>query len=121
MHADAAPMEAKSTTGKVRLLSLAALDGRTVAARRAKELIEAIESDLGGADHLSEGARQLVQRAAVLGTYVESCEAQWLAGEEVDLTDYLAAINSQRRVLATIGLERRQRDLMPTIQEFARG
>jgi hypothetical protein len=49
----------------------------------------------------------------VLGAFIESCEAKWLGGEAVALADYLAAINSQRRVLATIGLERRARDVTP--------
>jgi hypothetical protein len=113
MHADATQLEAISThvKGKMRLVTLDALDGRTRASRRARELIEAIEQDLGGADRLSEGSRQLVQRAAVLGTYIENCEAQWLAGDTVELSDYLAAINSQRRVLTAIGLERRARDI----------
>ena len=53
---------------------------------------------------------------AVLGTFVESCEAQWLAGQEVALGDYLSAINSQRRVLTTIGLSRVPRDV-PTLAE----
>ena len=70
-------------------------------------------ADLGGADRLSEGSRQLVQRAAVLGAYIENCEARWLGGEVVDLSDYLAAINAQRRVLATIGLDRRARNVTP--------
>ena len=111
--ADAPLKSAGKSTGKARLLTLGALDGRTMAARRARELIEAIERDLGGADRLSEGARQLVQRAAVLGAFIESCETKWLGGEAVPLADYLAAINSQRRVLATIGLERRARDVTP--------
>ena len=97
--------------GKMRLLTLDHIDGRTAAAKRARELIASIESDLGGADRLSEGSRQLVQRAALLGTYIENCEAQWLAGDEVPLADYLAAVNAQRRVLATIGLDRRARDV----------
>lgn len=105
------------SVGKTRLLTLAHLDGRTAAARRARELIEAIEADLGGGDRLSEGQRQLVQRAAVLGTFIESCEAQWLGGKAVDLADYLQAINSQRRVLATIGLER-ARNVMPSVAEY---
>jgi len=113
------PKGTGKSTGKVRLLSLASLDGRTMAARRARELIEAIERDLGGADRLSEGARQLVQRAAVLGAFIESCEAKWLGGEDVPLADYLAAINSQRRVLATIGLERRARDVTPLRERLA--
>ncbi len=49
------------------LLTLDAIDGRTSAAKRARELMATIEADLGGADRLSEGSRQLVQRAAVLG------------------------------------------------------
>jgi hypothetical protein len=107
------------STGKVRLLTLDALDGRTASARRARDLIEAIESDLGGGDRLSEGTRQLVQRAAVLGAFIESCEAQWLGGNAVELSDYLAAINVQRRVLATIGLERRARDVtVPTVEDY---
>jgi hypothetical protein len=116
---DSATIEGRSAAatapkaGKLRLLTLGHLDGRTAAARRARELIEAIQTDLGGSDHLSEGERQLVQRAAVLGAYIESCEVKWLGGEAVDLADYLAAINAQRRVLATIGLERRSRDVTP--------
>jgi len=55
----------------------------------------------------------------VLGTYIESCEAQWLAGQEVALGDYLAAINAQRRVLSTVGLERRQRDVTPSLADIA--
>jgi hypothetical protein len=36
----------------------------------------------GGGDRLiiSEGERQLVQRAAVLGAFIESCEVKWLSG-----------------------------------------
>ena len=63
------------------------------------------------------GRDNLLQRAAVLGTFIESCEAQWLGGTAVDLTDYLAAINSQRRVLATIGLERRARTV-PDLHDY---
>jgi hypothetical protein len=106
------------SSGKMRLLTLGHLDGRTAAARRARELIEAIELDLGGGDRVSEGTRQLVQRAAVLGAYIENCEALWLGGQVVDLPDYLAAINAQRRVLATIGLDRRPRNVTPSVAEY---
>jgi hypothetical protein len=124
MALDATVTQARNTAdppklaGKMRLLTLDALDGRTAAARRARELIEAIERDLGGAERLTEGLRQLVQRAAVLGTYIESCEAQWLGGKSVELGDYLSAINIQRRVLATIGLERKARDVTPSLGEY---
>ena len=109
----------QKSTGRVRLLSLDRLDGRTIACRRARELVSSIQADLGGSDQISEGTKQLTRRAAVLGVYIENCEAQWLAGQEVALGDYLSAINSQRRVLSTIGLERRQRDVSPTLEEIA--
>ena len=62
----------------------------------------AIEADLGGIDHLTLGQRQLCQRAAVLGALIEDAEARWAAGESIELGDYLAAINAQRRVFATL-------------------
>jgi hypothetical protein len=51
-----------------------------------------------------------VQRAALLSAQLEDFEVRWLQGEVVEFSDYLAAVNVQRRVLATLGLERRQRD-----------
>ncbi|SED59857.1 hypothetical protein SAMN05444161_3556 [Rhizobiales bacterium GAS191] len=94
-------------TGKARLLTLSHLDQRTLAARRMAEIIGAIEADLGGSDQLSESARQLITHAAVLGAYIESVGAQFIADGEVDVSSYTAAINTQRRLLATLGLERR--------------
>ena len=45
-----------------------------------EDLVGAIEADLGGADHLSVGERQLIQRAAVTGALLEDMEALWVAG-----------------------------------------
>ena len=126
MVAATAQLDARSTatppqksTGKVRLMSLDRLDGRTIACRRARELVSSLQADLGGTDHLSEGTKQLVRRAAVLGVFIENSEAAWLAGQEVALGDYLSAVNSQRRVLTTIGLERHQRDVTPSLADIA--
>jgi hypothetical protein len=105
---------------RVRLLTLDELDGRTSAARLVRELIASIENDLGGADALTEGQRQLVQRAAVLGAMIEDSETRWIGGAEFDAAAYLAQINAQRRVLATIGLERRARNVTPSIGEYLR-
>ena len=107
--------------GKTRFLTLGHLDGRTRAARRARELIAGIEEDLGGSDRLSVGERQLVQRAGILGSVIEHAEARFLAGGgEVELAEYLAAINSQRRVLMALGLQRRSRDVVLDPLAYAR-
>ena len=70
MHPDATGLRADTVTvaannaaetlhahmrGKLRLVSLGAIDGRTTAAKRARELVSSMEADLGGADRLSEG------------------------------------------------------------------
>jgi hypothetical protein len=106
------------TPRKLRLKTLNQLDGRTFASRRARELIAAIENDLGGSDAMTEGLRQLVQRAAVLGALIESNETMWLAGDTVDLNTYFMAVNSQRRILTTLGLDRRPRDVTPPLAQY---
>jgi hypothetical protein len=98
------------TRDKVRFITIDHLDGRTGAARRVRELVASIESDLGGGEHLTAGQRQLIQRAGVLGAFIEDSEVRWACGEPIDVGEYLAAINAQRRVLVTLGLERKARD-----------
>lgn len=104
-------MNGHTRPDRLRLRTLDHLDGRTLAARRAKDLVQGLESDLGGGDDLTVAVKQLVQRAAVLGAIIEHQEAMWLAGLRLDVNEHLAAINAQRRVLATVGLERRARNV----------
>jgi len=101
--------------GRAKLLTLDRLDKRTAAAQRAMALVRSFTTDMGGADRLSEGAKQLVQRAAVLGTFIESVEVRWLRGEPIELLDLLAAINAQRRCIETIGAAARQARDITTI------
>jgi hypothetical protein len=115
LAADAIPIGAR-----YRLVTLDHLDGRTHAARRTRDLIGAIESDLGGHDNVSEGERQIVMRAGVLGALIENFEAQWLAGERIELSEYLAAVNCQRRLLECVGLRRRPRDVEGLVELMQR-
>jgi hypothetical protein len=111
MRAKRRRKDSRRSHGKAKLLTLANIDKRTAAGQHALELVRAFEADLGGADNLGVAARQLVQRAAVLGAFIESIEVRWLAGEQIELLDLLAATNTQRRLLADLGLERRPRDI----------
>lgn len=117
---DSAPIPATSPadTGKLRLLTLADLDSRTRAARQARELMDSIETDLGGSERLSAAERQIVQRAAVTGALLESMEAHWLSGDGIDLQAYLPAANAQRRLLESLGLQRRTKDVTPSLSEY---
>jgi hypothetical protein len=69
--------------------------------------VRALEVDLGGAEQLTTAQQQLIQRAALLGTPSEDFEVRFALGEPIELADYLTTVNVQRRVLATLGLERR--------------
>jgi hypothetical protein len=99
--------------GYVRFLTIRDLDGRSRAAQRCRELVTAFTTDLGG--HLTTSQSQLVQRASILATQLEDFEVRWSLGEPIEQTDYLTTVNVQRRVLATLGLERRARDVSNTM------
>ena len=47
------------------------VDGRTVWARRMRDLIQAHTADLGGDSEISEAERSLIRRAATLATELE--------------------------------------------------
>jgi hypothetical protein len=87
-----------------------------VAFADARRLVETLSSDMG--NDLSEAQRQLVQRAALVGAIVADFEARWVAGQPVQLSEYLAACNVQRRILVTLGLRRQARDVTPSLDEI---
>ena len=125
---DTKQVEARSTAdpqpnagGKLRLRSLDDLDRRTAAYRETRKLIDEIENDLGGGEALSTAERQLVQRAACLGAVLTDTETRWIEGGDLDPTVYCTVVNAQRRLLETIGLRRRAKDISPTLSDMLRG
>jgi hypothetical protein len=89
---------------KARLLTLEALDQRTNAAKRMRELITNLEADLGG--DLTIAQQELVRRAAALGAFIEDSEARWLKDEPVETGLWFAGVNIQRRLFESLGLQR---------------
>ncbi len=119
MPTDKAPIETSNTTdAKMKLRSLADLDGRTLAARTAKALIAELASDMGGADRLSAAERALIHRAALTGAMAEDMETAWLSGRPIDVAAYTALVNVQRRLLTTVGLKRQPRDVTPDLDDY---
>jgi hypothetical protein len=93
------------------------LDGRTGAVRVARTLIANLESDLGGAERLSAAERVLCQRAAVCAAMLEDLEARWLTGAELDTGAWCALANVLRRLLQTVGMERRAADVTSLVSK----
>jgi hypothetical protein len=93
---------------KIRLRTIADLDGRTNAAKRAREMVRELEQDMGGDP--STAQRALIVRAAILTSFVADCEAAYLAGSMPDAA-WLPAVDRLRRLLESIGLERKAKDV----------
>jgi hypothetical protein len=85
------------------------LDKRTSIARAICGRIEAIETDMGGAEALSHARRSLVRRVVWLEAIIEHTEQRLAAGEGIDLGGHTQAINTLIGLYRLLGLDRRQR------------
>jgi len=85
------------------------LDKRTSIAKTICGRIEAIESDMGGAEALSHARRSLIRRTVWLEAVIEHSEQKLAAGEGIDLGGHTQAINTLLGLYRLLGLERRQR------------
>jgi hypothetical protein len=97
------------------------VDGRNPWVRRAKDVIGALLADLGGEDNTTTAERSIIRRCAVLTCELEVIEARFAeangaSSEDLDL--YQRTANSLRRLLEAIGLERRSRDVTPTLSTY---
>jgi hypothetical protein len=81
-------------------------------------------SDLGGSDQVSAAEQSIIRRASLLTVELERLEmifAQEGEAEPRQLETYQRCANTLRRLLLTVGLQRRARDVTPTnLQEYLR-
>lgn len=94
--------------------------GDTRWARRFRDVLGAILSDLGGVDGLSEGQRQLARRCALICIECERMEGQVAGGVEIDLETYGQLTDRLGRALQRLGLKRQPRDVTPTLDGYLR-
>jgi hypothetical protein len=100
---------------------LPGVDGRSPWVRRAKDIISAHLSDLGGEDNTSAAERSIIRRAAVLTVELERLEAKFaLAGEASaeELDVYSRIASNLRRLLEAIGLQRRPKNVTPSLGDY---
>jgi hypothetical protein len=99
------------------------VDGRTLWVRRFKDVRALHLSDLGGEANTSAAEQSLVRRAAALTVELERLEVKFAQGREAapaDLELYQGGMNTLRRVFETLGLQRRQRDITPSVEDYVR-
>ena len=65
-------------------------------------------------------ALSLIKRASTLELQLEQAEGRLSKGEQIDLDCYGRAASHLRRILESLGLERKPRTITPTLEEYAR-
>jgi hypothetical protein len=94
------------------------VDGRSLIARRYRDIMSAIVSDQGGADRLSETRLQLIRRFAAAACLAEQLEARLARGEQIDIQEHSLIVSTMVRVAQRIGLDRVPRDIAPSLTEY---
>jgi hypothetical protein len=92
-------------------------DPNSAWARRFHDLVRGHVMDAGGRDMISEAQFALCKRAAALECELEQLEGRLSQGEQIDLDSYGRAASHLRRILETLGLERRAVDITRRAQE----
>ena len=92
--------------------------------RRFRDLIHLHISDLGGEDGCSAAELSIVRRAALLTLELETMEGRFEQEGEASLKQldaYQRTANSLRRLLESLGLKRRPRDVTPDPLTYEHG
>jgi hypothetical protein len=90
-------------------------DGRSVWARRFKDLISEHTSDLGGVEATSAAERSIIRRCAALTVECERMEAKFAANGEAsesDLDLYSRVSGNLRRLHDALGYQRRAKPVI---------
>ncbi len=96
------------------------LDGRTNAAKFFDSLVADIEADLSGRDQLTAIQRALVEAFAGACVSLQHLNAKLALGEEIDISQHAQCVGAMVRVASRLGIERRQKDITPTLADIAR-
>jgi hypothetical protein len=99
-------------------------DGRGLWVRRLKDLLAEAISDMGGVDNTSAAERHIVRRACVLIVELERLERKFAQAGEAsadDLDVYARISGNMRRLLESVGLQRRPRAVNgPSLSDLMR-
>jgi hypothetical protein len=111
--------EARSRVSNGRDL-LPGIDGRSLVARRYRDITAAILVDQGGADRCSESRIQLIRRFAAAAVLAEGLESRLANGEQIDIQEHALLSSTLTRLASKIGIDRVPRDItaVPTVEDY---
>jgi hypothetical protein len=92
------------------------VDMRTHGGRRFRGLVADLAHHLN--DDPTPPQLALIRRAAALSVWCEQQEAAQASGGDLDIAAYSSAANTLRRLLSDLGIERRPRDVTPSLVDY---
>jgi hypothetical protein len=102
-------------------LMLRGVDGRSVIARRYRDVAIALADDLGGQKTLNELTKILLRQAAALTVQVEYLQTKIVAGDDIDLEQLTRLTNVLGRTLHRLGLKNHPpKPTSPLAEHFSR-
>jgi hypothetical protein len=118
VHSAVAPgkSRARSRVSNGSTQFLDSVDGRSALARRYRDILADLSSDLGG--NLSAAKLMICRRAATIAVWCEQVESKMAEGDEINVAEFTTASNALRRLLADLGLERKAKDVTPDLQTY---
>jgi hypothetical protein len=117
LKADRSPEQRSAVTNR-NALFLENIDERSAFARRFRDVLSLHISDLGGWEAVSEAQASIARRAATITVQLEQIECRFAQVAEPNdkLADlYSRLSNTLRRLLESIGFERKARDITPDL------
>jgi hypothetical protein len=94
------------------------VDGRSLIARRYRDITSAIFVDQGGIDRCSESRKQLIRRFAAAAVIAEQMESRLANGGEINISEHAQLSSTLVRIAQRIGLNRRFKDITPALPDY---
>jgi hypothetical protein len=92
--------------------------GDTAWARRFRDILSEIVSDIAPAGGLSEGQRQLARRCATISIECEKMEGEAAAGRPINVDLYGEMTDRLGRAFHRLGLKRQSKDVTPSLEGY---
>lgn len=91
------------------------IDGRSVTARRFRDITTAVLVDQGGANRCSESRLQLIRRFAAVSCLAEQMEGELINGTDIDINRHALLCSTAVRLAQRIGLSRHAKAIVDSL------
>jgi hypothetical protein len=88
------------------------VDGRSIVARRYRDISAQILADQGGLEQCSESRLQLIRRFAAAAVLAEQMEARLAKGEQIDISEHSLLCSTLTRLATRLGIDRVPKPVM---------